>query len=163
LGASAEAQRQQQWAQTVAQAVEEWSVYLPLTPVSQADGADIIIKRESPPLGSYINPATGKLEIPRARTAQARYEIYQTDSQPPLLAQRMEVFLSPGLGESLLLATCRHELGHALGIWGHSDRESDALFFSQVRHSPSISPRDINTLIKVYQQPTRIGWPILNS
>jgi predicted Zn-dependent protease len=75
----------------------------------------------------------------------------------------MEVFLSPGLGESLLLATCRHELGHALGIWGHSDRESDALFFSQVRHSPSISPRDINTLIKVYQQPTRIGWPILNS
>jgi predicted Zn-dependent protease len=31
-------------------------------------------------------------------------------------------------------------------------------YFSQVRNPPPISPRDVNTLKRIYQQPTSLGW-----
>jgi hypothetical protein len=34
------------------------------------------------------------------------------------------------------------------------------MYFAQVRTPPVISARDINTLKRVYQQPTQLGWPI---
>ena len=71
----------------------------------------------------------------------------------------MTIEISPGLSQLAILAATRHELGHALGIWGHSLHQNDALYFSQVSDFPPISPRDINTLKKIYQQPTQIGWP----
>ena len=37
-------------------------------------------------------------------------------------------------------------------------RETDVLYFSQVRNPPAISARDVNTLKRVYEQPTRLGW-----
>ena len=37
---------------------------------------------------------------------------------------------------------------------------SDALYFSQVPNPPSISARDINTLKRIYQQPTLLGWKV---
>ena len=79
---------------------------------------------------------------------------------PAQIAVRMTVRVSPSFAGESLLATIRHELGHALGIWGHSPEESDALYFSQVREPPPISSRDINTLKKIYQQPTKLGWKI---
>jgi predicted Zn-dependent protease len=46
-------------------------------------------------------------------------------------------------------------------MWGHSQLQADALYFSQVRHPPLISVRDVNTLKKVYEQSTSLGWPVL--
>jgi hypothetical protein len=40
------------------------------------------------------------------------------------------------------------------------------MYFAQTRDIPPISSRDINTLKKVYQQPTQLGWQmdkLLNS
>ena len=154
--------RFQQWSLAIAQAVEEWEQYLPLSRVFQAHSADIIIERMAPPLGSRFDPETGKLEIPRARTAQTKYEFYLKGNSSEIIAHRMSVYLSPGLSQAATLGAARHELGHALGIWGHSPVETDALFFSQVGYAPSISRRDINTLKKIYQQPTRLGWSLPN-
>ena len=53
-----------------------------------------------------------------------------------------------------------HEIGHALGIWGHSPEVTDALYFAQVRQPPLISARDVNTRKRVYAQPTRLGWAV---
>lgn len=154
--ASASLQRFERWVEAVLAAVQEWKVYLPLVEVEQPEAADIVIRRSRPPQPVKVTP-DGELEISRARSAQTSYRFY-VKNDPPVLAHRMVVQIRPGLSHSATLAAARHELGHALGIWGHSCVETDALYFSQVRNSPLISPRDINTLKKIYQQPTRLGW-----
>ncbi|PSP03740.1 MAG: peptidase [Cyanobacteria bacterium SW_12_48_29] len=161
---SAQARRFQKWVDAVLQAVEEWGVYLPLVVVEQPE-ADITIKRELPPREVSVNRETGQLQIPRARSAQTRYEFYvrQVPNRAAVLSHRMTIYLSPDQAEAYTLATARHEFGHALGIWGHSPSKTDALYFSQRHHPADISARDINTLKKVYQQPTRLGWSLPNS
>lgn len=154
---AATTRRFNQWVTAIETAINEWNTYLPIKEISQPETADIIIERTDPPLGTTIDPETGKLQIPRARTAQTRYEFYLKNEH---LLHKMTIQISPRLSELSSLSAARHELGHALGIWGHSQQETDALYFSQVANSPQISPRDINTLKKIYEQPTRLGWPL---
>ena len=157
---SAADKRQQQWVEAVKSAVTEWNVYLPLQEVEQSELADIKVLNSSVDREIQLNPDTGLYDIPQAITAQTSYKIYVRESSQNILAHGMIIKISPDLSFIATLAAARHELGHALGIWGHSDRSSDALYFSQVRDTPQISPRDINTLKKIYQQPTRLGWEI---
>lgn len=156
-------QQFQQWVEAVLTAVQEWSVYLPLEVVSQREGADILILHERPPLQASFDRETGKFNIPRARSAETRYKFYlrpAANVPNKVLSQRFTIQLSPHQTVEYTLATARHELGHALGIWGHSPLESDTMYFSQVRKPPEISVRDINTLKRIYEQPTRLGWPL---
>ncbi|MBW4575636.1 MAG: peptidase [Aphanothece sp. CMT-3BRIN-NPC111] len=161
-GTSASSRRFQQWVEAVLQPVQEWSVYLPLVVVEQRENADIAILRSRPPLRPSFKRDTGELQLPPARSAETHYEFYirQAAGTPAVLYHRCNILLSPDLSKEYIKAAGRHELGHALGIWGHSPLETDALYFSQVRNPPPISPRDINTLKRVYQQPTRLGWPL---
>ncbi len=151
--------RWQEWLKTVDRAIAEWNVYVPLIRVTDSQNADIIISSDRPERKIQLNTQTGRYDIPRAIAAQTNYQFYLRDN-PPILAHRMTIKLPPNTTGESLLATIRHEMGHALGIWGHSPAISDALYFSQVRDPQPISPRDINTLQKIYQQPTRLGWTI---
>ncbi len=156
---SADSLRFQKWFQAVQNAIAEWNNYLPLQQIDNSETAAIVVLRSSIQRSIQLNPETGLYDIPRAITAQTNYKFY-IDPTSHNLSHQMTINISPDLGQSATLAAARHELGHALGIWGHSDRQSDALYFSQVRDTPSISVRDINTLKKIYQQPTRLGWKI---
>jgi len=140
----------QEWINNVSQTVEEWNNYLPLKIVENPEAADITIVRKTPPL--QLTPGS---QFPRARSAETRYKIYTKDNT---LYHRFVILLSPTQTGKYLLAAARHELGHALGIWGHSKNKGDALYFSQVRNPPMVSKRDVNTLKKIYQQPTSLGW-----
>ena len=142
----------QTWVENVSQVISEWQNYLPLEIVDRADIADITIERKAPPLQFDRNR-----KLSRARSAQATYKFYTKNNT---LYHRFTILLSPSQTGKYLLAATRHELGHALGIWGHSSMESDALYFSQVRNPPLISPRDVNTLKRVYEQPTSLGWSL---
>jgi predicted Zn-dependent protease len=145
-------QQAEAWVKNVSQAIQEWNTYLPLTIVEQPEIADIKIFRKAPPL--QLSPDK---KITRARSALTTYELYTSNN---VLLHRFTILLSPSQTGNYLVAATRHELGHALGIWGHSPSQTDALYFSQVRNPPPISPRDVNTLKRVYQQPTSLGWDL---
>lgn len=146
----------QTWLEVKA-AVKEWNRYLPLQIVEKPEIADIKISFDSLPLR--------KTNLLRARSALTRYELYikQVSPSTSVLAHRCTVILNPNQSNKYVKAAALHELGHALGIWGHSLVASDALYYSQVSNPPSISSRDINTLKRIYQQPTRLGWKVAAS
>lgn len=159
---SLNAEKAQKWVNAALEAIKEWNVYIPLEIIEDSTIADILIWRSAPPWKPTFDRNTGRFQLPRARTAETRYQFYRRQSAQgeTLLSQKFTINVNPNKVSDYILPTMRHELGHALGIWGHSPVETDALYFSQVRNSPPISPRDVNTLKKVYQQPTRLGWKI---
>jgi len=147
------------WRQAVFAAIEDWSRYVPLKVVPQTEQAHIQIQRQVPPL------QISKGDF-RSRSAITRYKLYrqsQVADAPPILTHRCQIQIRPGQTADYIRAAARHELGHALGLWGHSPTDTDALYFSQVREPPSISTRDMNTLKRVYQQPTRLGWAFMQT
>jgi predicted Zn-dependent protease len=176
------AKRAQTWVKAVQSAIQDWTPYLPLQRIEQATGADITIWRSTPPLRvnyggdrnstetSSNSKPEGKPALPtlRARSAETQFELYTrnagTASAAPnsLLAHRMTIYIRPDQSFDHLQAAARHELGHALGIWGHSPNPTDTMYFSQVRNPAQVSVRDINTLKRIYEQPTRLGWPMAN-
>lgn len=156
---SSKSQQFQIWVEKVLQAIAEWSIYLPLILVDRPEIADIKIERSAPAFKPTFNRITRQFDLPRARSAQTRYELYVKKEldKPAILSHRYIIQLSPTQAGDYIQAAARHELGHALGIWGHSPLETDSMYFSQVRNPPPISVRDINTLKRIYQQPTRLG------
>lgn len=169
-------QQAQTWRDAMLAAIQEWSPYLPLKLVEQVEQADIVILRAAPPLQlerptrppapvtSSPSPSLAGLRLARARSAETRFELYAqpaaTQGQRPILAHRVTIRLRPDQAVVYLRASARHELGHALGIWGHSPLPTDALYAAQVANPAGLSHRDINTLKRIYQQPTRLGWPL---
>ncbi|MDX2099780.1 MAG: peptidase [Leptolyngbyaceae cyanobacterium bins.59] len=146
--------RSQVWVREASKAVQDWATHFPLTIVSQPEQAEITIWRSPLPL-RVSNRQTG-----RVRSAETRYELYTTQDASTgrkTLQHRMFVRVRPDQADSYIRSAVRHELGHALGIWGHSPQESDIMYFAQVRNPPPISRRDLNTLKRVYEQPTRLG------
>jgi predicted Zn-dependent protease len=136
------------WQQAVTQAITDWTPLLSLTQTTEAN-ADITIRRASLPLRRLSD---GKLAP--VRFADTRFEFYNQDDR---LRHRMVITLSPNQADRSLLSGARHELGHALGLWGHSDRPTDVMYSSQVGQPPNISNRDRATLRQVYEQSTRLG------
>lgn len=87
--------------------------------------------------------AETKLYSDRAGVAKGEIEILTmaTSASLPLTNNRMR-------------GTCLHEVGHALGLAGHTRNPEDIMFFSS---SPSdswkdLSPRDKKTLIRLYEE-----------
>jgi predicted Zn-dependent protease len=142
---------QEKWQAAIASALQAWMPFLSLELIDQESQADIRIQGTPPK-----NRSSG-----RVRSAETRYEFYVSDRQA--LAHRMTIYIRPNQTEAYIKAATRHELGHALGIWGHSPSEQDTMYFSQVRNPAEISIRDINTLKHVYHQPTQLGWPVTTS
>lgn len=144
-------QQPQVWMQAAVQAIQEWQPYLPLQQVFELTTADITIQATAPQ----------QLSQGRVRSAETSYRLFVNNQG--ILVHHCTVMVRPNQTPKYVQAALRHELGHALGIWGHSLLPTDALYFSQVANPPLISVRDINTLRRVYQQPTRLGWPVAPS
>ncbi len=148
----------QQWVEAGKKAIAAWNSYIPLQETDNPEKADILIYRQPPPLGRLrVNPETGLFDLPRAAAAITTVQFYLQDSR---LRHKMIIRVNPHQNLDYLESNITHELGHALGIWGHSPNPEDIMYHAHTRDIPTISFRDINTLKRVYQQPTRLGWKL---
>ncbi|MYA72496.1 tetratricopeptide repeat protein [Candidatus Poribacteria bacterium] len=55
------------------------------------------------------------------------------------------------LSQQKMRTVCLHEFGHAIGLWGHSPNTDDVCHAMATAQHPT--PRDINTLLKIYNTP----------
>ena len=143
------------WQRGVDQSLEVWGQVLPITRVVDPQRAHVRIERRRPPRrqlpdGWRASNGRSLLETLNVR----RQEVWR-------LEPRVTVLVSPELRASVLQATALHELGHAFGLWGHSDQAGDAMAVSQGR-SPllRLSERDQLTLEWMQRRPTQFGKPV---
>lgn len=106
-----------QWRKAVDGALEEWAELLAITLVEDPQQAQVLVWRRRPPLrGRRASHGRAELEL---RLVQ-RLEHWH-------LEPRVVVSISPGQRQAATQATALHELGHAFGLWGHSEVASDAM------------------------------------
>ncbi len=141
-----------QWKTFVEQAVKDWSAYIPMRVVAKEEEAlyGMSIYRV-PPLGGGVVGA-------------ARPEFFFASNGA--LQQRVRIVITEGQGLAEVTAVARHEIGHGLGLWGHSPDLRDLMYGGhhaaatgnrRVLRVPTITKRDLNTLKRVYEQPTLMG------
>jgi len=137
------------WQRAVEAALATWQVELPIQRVATAEQAQVRLWRRRPPLASGPDGAW------RASHGRALLELRQVQRLGQWqLEPQVEVLISPGQRPEAIQATSLHELGHAFGLWGHSDQSGDVMAASpSARPVLSLSARDRATLRWLLRQP----------
>ena len=110
--------------------------------VEVIDDADIRVRWQRSGLTQITDTALGKTELTR---------FSETDFEVGMILSLRESGSVELLSPEKMRTVCLHELGHAIGLWGHSPDSADVLFFAATAQRPT--DRDRATLHKVYAAP----------
>lgn len=136
------------WRKNLHFGITEWNRFIPLQTVTGSDNCDVEV--------SWVNKLLpGVLGVTRLTTPKKgsiHVEIW-------LLRP---TFYPPDVTEHALQAAFLHELGHAIGIFGHSSGADDLMAAAELslamkgKASPkslTVEPKDLNTLKQIYSAP----------
>ncbi|MEB3184279.1 MAG: peptidase [Cyanobacteriota bacterium] len=141
----------QAWLQAVDGALASWAAVLPISRVDSPDQAQVLVFRRRPPIrNGRASHGRATLELALVRRADPAAAAGETQRLEP----RVRVMVSPGQRPEAIEATALHELGHAFGLWGHSDDPADAMAaVPGARPVRQLSPRDRATVLWLQRQP----------
>jgi len=136
------------WQRSLDVAIKRWGDHLPLKVVEAAEPADVDV--------SWVNKLVPQyLGITRLVLAPSQMRVQIFLLRP--------TYYLPEIPEKTLANVFLHELGHGLGIFGHSDSKQDLMYGAEVipgaKGKPAeiryagLSDRDINTLKHIYALP----------
>ncbi len=126
---------------------------LAYTLIDSPEGADMILQFTNKPEDIALKPGLAPIEQGIART---RLLGSRAGGEAMIDQVKVQVLVvKPASGEpcsdDAIKETCLHELGHALGLNGHSPNASDIMHFVQsFRQLPALTKRDKNTIAKLY-------------
>lgn len=135
------------WSQSINNAISAWNKYIPIKTASREESAQIEI--------AWIN------HLPPKLLGVTRLTAYNGKLKVKIFLLRPTYYV-PSLNEKALEAVIVHELGHSLGLFGHSTKPKDTMFVMQLdavngklthNNVKKIGVRDLNTLRRVYQSP----------
>lgn len=137
------------WQRAVQAALATWQAELPIQQVASPDQAQVRLWRRKPPLEGGPDRA---MRASHGRALLALRQVQRLGQWQ--LEPLVEVLISPGQRPEAIQATSLHELGHAFGLWGHSDQAGDVMAVSPTAQPVlSLSTRDRATLRWLLQQP----------
>lgn len=144
------------WMEAVEASLARWGELLPIQRVEDPAAAQVRILRRRPPLRFG---ADGRSRASHGRASLQLMEVLRNGVW--WLEPHVDVRISPGQRAQATEATALHELGHAFGLWGHSDLQADAMAgVPGPRPVLELSTRDRATLRWLYAQPTPFGRPL---
>ena len=127
-------------------AMREWEAaadgQIQFQEIAATDKADIRVRWQRGGLTQIIDTALGKTELTR---------FSETDFEVGMVLALREPGSAALLSPEKMRTVCLHELGHAIGLWGHSPDSASVLFFAATAQRPT--DRDRATLLKVYATP----------
>jgi hypothetical protein len=136
------------WQRSLDMGVKKWSQFLPLAVVAPTDPADIDVIWVNHLVPQYLGVT--RLLMP---PGQMQVQVFML----------RPTYYLPEIPERTLQNAFLHELGHAIGIFGHSDQRGDLMYQSEIvsggKGSGSViqfgilSDRDVKTLKHIYASP----------
>ena len=133
------------WQRSLDSGIKRWNEYLPVRVVSATEQADVEVVWVNRLVPQYLGIT--RLVIPSGQLKVTVFLLRPT-------------YYLPQIPERVLQLAFLHELGHALGIFGHSTSKQDLMYASEITPGPKnkpseihyagLSERDINTLKHIY-------------
>ena len=143
------------WQAGLDSAIQQWSKAVPIMVTSPQEPADIEV--------AWIN------HLQPHQLGITNLEVFNGRMRVTVYLLRPSSYPA-GTAEQKLPVVAAHQMGHALGLWGHSQAAGDVMhpLDSAKGKATIVSARDINTLRRIYQapglpagyeSPQPVGWP----